>query len=328
MFLARHAPTLLALALLPAAGPRAHAQQEGAGAGAPAQVTLTVTVTDAGGRPVNGLGRDSFLVYEEKTEREVTSFAAGAAPLSVGIVFDMSDSASQSGLLDEARRALLDFARRGDAANEYFVTGFNKTSQLLADWTRGAAGVGAGLNALLSLQRKGTRRTALFDALYEGLRKLGEGSNAKRVLLVVSDGEDNHSRRKLSEVRRLAAAGGALIYAVAINGFGDSVQAAPGWRKLEELCGATGGRAFYVESLILHVEQRRVGVDPLRDVRRAVEAIDVELRSQYTLGFRPGAPAAAAEWRRVAVRVKTPDRPGKTSPARAREGYLSPPAPR
>jgi Ca-activated chloride channel homolog len=330
-----HAVRALALALLvlllPGSGPRAHAQ-EGAGAVAtssPARVALTVTVTDPEGRPVTGLGRDAFAVYENKSEREVASFEAGAAPLSVGIVFDMSDSVSYSAdVLDEARRALLAFAQRGDGSSEYFVMGFNKTSRLLADWTRDASAVGAGLNALPSLQRKGSRRTALLDALYEGLKKLGGGSNPKRVLLVVSDGEDNDSRRKLSEVRRLAAESGALVYAVAVSHGDDSVLVAPRWRSLEELCAASGGRAFHVESYLIMVGARRAGVDPLRDVRRAVEAIDVELRSQYTLGFLPSAPAGAAEWRRVTVRLKPQNKSAKASRARTREGYLSAAAPR
>lgn len=316
------APALLALLL---ASPRARAQTAAPAAEAD-PVELNVTVTDARGRLVTGFTRDSFLVYEDKKPREVVSFEEGRAPLSVGIVFDVSASITMNAeVLDEARRGLLDFVGRGGGSNEYFVIGFNKASHLLADWTRDPAAVAAGLSALTPLQNKGRDGTVFYDALYEALSKLGGGAHAKRVLLVVTDGADHGSRRRLPEVRRLAAAGGALVYALGIYrhelaGTGPNEE---GRRNLSALCRASGGRDFYLESFRTPWQARVAHANPAAEVKGAFETIALELSNQYRIRFRPSPPSPRPEWRRVEVRVRAPGDPEKSFPARAREGYMS-----
>lgn len=330
-----HAPAnvarALAIVLLAACAHTAARGQTQTASDAPARpVALTVTVTDAQGRFVTGLTRESFLVYEEKAERAVESFGGAEGPLSVGIVFDMSASVTYSArAADEARHALLDFARRGDRANEYFVLGFNKELRLLADWTRDTDVVADGLNELASMQSKGKGRTALYDALYEGLTKFGGASNARRVLLVVSDGADNASRHEFSEVRRLAASTGALVYALGVFNdaqvsTGASVDAQ---RRLEALCRAAGGRTFYTLTYRTAWEARVARApEPDAEVRRSLETVETELRNQYAITFTPVAPAPGDRLRRVEVRVRAPQKSDKTFPARAREGYLPAPA--
>lgn len=325
MFRNRYALTLLccAYALL-LAPPRARAQTAGQVQAEP--VELNVTVTDARGRLVTGFTRESFLVYEDKSPREIVSFEEGGSPLSVGIVFDVSASITiNAEVLDEARRALLEFVRRGDGANEYFVIGFNKASHLMADWTRDPAAVAAGLSALTSLQNKGKNGTVFYDALHEALGKFAGSANAKRVLLVVSDGADHGSRRRFPEVRRLAAASGALVYALGIYrheiaGTGPNEE---GRRNLSTLCRASGGRDFYVESFRTPWQAKVARADPAADVKAALETVGLELGNQYRIRFRPSPPSAKPEWRRVEVRVRPPGTPEKGFPVRAREGYVS-----
>jgi VWFA-related protein len=321
----RHALTFLgcAFALL-LASPRARAQTAEQARAAP--VELNVTVTDARWRLVTGLTRESFLVYENKSPREIVSFGEGGSPLSVGIVFDVSASVTiNAEVLDEARRALLDFARRGGGSNEYFVIGFNKASHLLADWTRDPAAVAAGLSALTPLQNKGKDGTVFYDAVHEALGKFGGASNAKRVLLVVSDGADHGSRHKSSEVRRMAAAGGVLVYALGvyrheIAGTGPNEEAR---RNLSALCRASGGRDFYLETFRTPWQAKVARADPAAEVKAALETITLELSNQYLIRFRPSPPSAKPEWRRVEVRVRAPGITEKSFPVRAREGYVS-----
>lgn len=327
-----HAPfnvaRTLALALLFACGHVAARGQAQAGpAAAATPVPLTVTVTDAQGRFVTGLTRDAFLVYEEKEERAVESFGGAEGPLSVGIVFDMSASVStyNAEAADQARRALLDFAKRGDKSNEYFVLGFNKELRLLSNWTRDAGAVADGLDGLAAMQSKGKGRTALYDALYEALAKFGRASNARRVLLLVSDGADNGSRRKFEEVRRLAASTGALVYGVGIYRDAQIRMGATldGQRRLEELCRVSGGRAFYVQTYETVWDARVARApDAGAEVRRSLDTIETELRNQYALTFTPAQKAPGERLRRVEVRVRAPQQRDKTFPARAREGYL------
>jgi Ca-activated chloride channel family protein len=292
----------------------------------PPAVVLTVTVTDNKGRFVKGLERRDFVVFEDKAEQQVVALGAESVAASVGVIFDMSGSitATSGGEVDAARRAVLEFVKRGDKADEYFVMGFNNGTRLLTDWTHDSGAVADGLNALPSLQGKGETRTALYDALYEGLSKAQGGANPKRVILVVTDGQDNLSRHKFEEVRRMAAVSGTLVYVLGIyphETMGYGLSEVP-MRKLEELCRASGGQSFAVESYSplwkTQWEAAKTGI------KRALETISLELRSQYSLSFRPSRAAARrGEWRRVAVRVKQPRRPDKTYPARAREGYVS-----
>jgi VWFA-related protein len=244
----------------------------------------------------------------------------------VGIVFDVSASITMNAeVLDEARRALLEFVRRGDGSNEYFVIGFNKASHLLADWTRDPAVVAAGLNALTPLQNKGMGGRVFYVGLYEALGKVGKGANPKRVLLVVSDGDDNGSRRRFPEVRRLAATGGALVYALGIyrHEIAGSIGNEEGWRNLSALCRASGGREFYLETFRTPWQAKVARADPAADVKGALETIALELSNQYRIRFKPSSPSNKPEWRRVEVKVRAPGVPDKSFPVRAREGYLS-----
>lgn len=315
-----------ALALLFPLAAWAHAQGGAAGAAdaAPTPVVLTVTVADRKLGYVAGLARESFVVYEEKAEREVLAASAEVVPVSLGLVFDVSGSImyNGAGLTDETRRAFLELAKRGGGGNEYFVMGFGAEPRVVADWTRDPARVADGLNALPALQgTKAARGTALYDALSAGLEKAGAGSHARRALLVVSDGWDGGSRRKFAEVRRLAAEGGVLVYALILVGYNQTGDAVDGQRRVAELCGLTGGWADWVE---VHSYMNPVGRAAAAErVKRAMEALAVELRSQYAVSFRPSEGPAQDAWRRVEVKVRFPQTPNKLSPARSREGYLA-----
>lgn len=321
---------LASLALTATLAAWAHGQAGATGAAenpAPTPVVLTVTVADDKGRYVADLGRESFVVYEDKAAREVLAASAEVVPVSLGIVFDVSESVMYNGapLADETRKSFLELVKRAGGRNEYFVMGFGREARVLADWTRDPARVADGLNALPSVQqRKGSRGTALYDALYEALEKASRGAHARRALLVVSDGGDTGSRRGFAEVRRLAAESGVLVYTLIFDQRSGSGDEADAHGRLADIAYLTGGWSSRAEVYSYMSFEGRVTA--ARQVKKFLETLGVELRSQYAVSFRPSETAASKDgWRSVEVKVKLPKAPNKLLPARARGVYFTRP---
>jgi hypothetical protein len=160
-------------------------------------ITLTVTVTDTYGRFVSGLDKKAFKIFDDKEEQQIEYFSDDDAPVSVGVVFDISGSMSGE-KIRKAREALSRFIETSHDSDEYFLVAFNSRAQLLLDKTRDGDAV---LNKLTFVQTRSN--TALYDACYLGVEKVTRGTHAKRAILLISDGQDNDSRYTFSEVRRL-----------------------------------------------------------------------------------------------------------------------------
>ena len=126
-------------------------------------VTLTLTVTDYYGRYVSGLTKDAFTVFDEGEEQEITFFSDADAPVSIGILFDVSGSMSGEKIA-KARKALERFINTSHPSDEYFLIAFNSRAQLLMDRTRDGEAV---LNKLTLVDPK--NNTALYDACYLGV---------------------------------------------------------------------------------------------------------------------------------------------------------------
>ena len=129
-------------------------------------VTLTVTVTDNYGRYVSGLDKKAFKVFEDKEEQEIQYFSDDDAPVSVGVIFDVSGSMSGD-KIRKAREALSRFIETSHDSDEYFLIAFNSRAQLLLDKTRDGDAV---LNKLTFVETKSN--TALYDACYLGVEKV------------------------------------------------------------------------------------------------------------------------------------------------------------
>src|SRR5687767_1676544 len=170
-------------------------------------ITLTVTVTDTYGRFVTGLGKNAFTVFDDKTQQEITFFSDEDAPVSLGIIFDVSGSMSGDKIM-RAREALAKFVDTSHSRDEYFLIGFNTRAQLLLDRTRDSDAL---LNKLTFVQTKG--QTALYDATYLGVERVTRGAHKKRAVLLISDGQDNSSRYTFSELKRLLKESDVIIYA-------------------------------------------------------------------------------------------------------------------
>jgi Ca-activated chloride channel family protein len=269
-------------------------------------VTLTLTVTDLYGRYVSGLDKRAFSIFDNNEEQEITFFSDSDAPISVGILFDVSGSMNGEKIA-KSRKALEKFLNTSHPSDEYFLIAFNNRAQLLLDRTRDADAV---LQKLTLVEPK--NNTALYDACYLGVERVTRGTRQKKALLIISDGQDNNSRYNFGEVRRLMKESDVTVYAVGIIDGRDagSPEGMQGQAFLDELASVTGGKSFY--------PQTDVELDEI------FERIALELRHQYSIGYTPKEFAPDGKWHKVKTKVKPPRGLPRLT-VRGREGYYATP---
>jgi len=269
-------------------------------------VTLTLTVTDIYGRYVSGLGKSAFSIKDNDKDQEIVYFSDSDAPVSVGILFDVSDSMSGQ-KITKARKALERFINTSHPNDEYFLIAFNNKAQLLLDKTRDGEAV---LDKLTLVAPK--YNTALYDACYLGIERVTRGSHRKKAMIIISDGQDNASRYNFGEVRRLMKESDVVTYAVGILDGRDvgSSEGMQGQAFLDSLTGVSGGKSFY--------PQNDVEMDEI------FERIALELRHQYSIGYTPDDFKPDGKWRKVKVKVKPPRGMPRLT-VRHREGYFAAP---
>ncbi|MEP6925917.1 MAG: VWA domain-containing protein [Pyrinomonadaceae bacterium] len=267
-------------------------------------ITMNITVTDLYGRFISGLKKNAFTILDDNQEQEIEFFSDDDAPVSVGIVFDVS--ASMSGdKIQKARQALSKFIGTSHPSDEYFLIAFNKRAQLLLDRTRNGEAV---LDKLQLVQPKDN--TALYDAVYLGVDRVTRGAHQKRALIVISDGQDNNSRYTFGDVRKQLKESDVSVYAVGILDGGDlgSKDGVTGQAYLEELAGVTGGRAFFPQTNI--------------EMDEIFERIALELRHQYSIGYRPPNFTNDGKWHKLKAKVKPPRGLPRLF-VRTKEGYFA-----
>ena len=267
-------------------------------------VTLTVTVTDPYGRYVSGLNKSAFAVFDEKLPQDISFFSDDDAPVSVGVIFDVSGSMGGD-KIRRAREALSRFIQTSHNADEYFLIAFNSRAQLLLDKTRDGNAV---LDKLTFVQTR--NNTALYDACYLGVEKVQRGAHPKRALLLISDGQDNDSRYTFSEVRRLLKESDVVLYSIGILGGSDagSSLGMDGQGILDELSNVSGGKAFFPRT--------NAEMDDI------FEQIALELRHQYSIGYKPTNFSKDGRWHHIKVKI-TPPRGLPRLFVRSKEGYYS-----
>ncbi len=228
-------------------------------------VSLTVSITDKQGQPVTGLEKQAFQVYEDNVAQEISYFSYRDQPLSVSVVFDLSGSMGRE-KLQRAKDALKSFAATCHEEDELALVGFNDRAWLVGD---GLLAPEALNNAFGMMTARG--QTALYDAVELGLKHVAQGHQPRKVLIIISDGEDNRSRTNFRNLRRMAQENDATIYAIGIQDF------APlhGYGKfiLEELADLSGGTAFFPGDA--------------EGMNEAFNRIAVALRQQYSIGYVP-----------------------------------------
>jgi Ca-activated chloride channel family protein len=266
-------------------------------------VLVPITVTDPMNRLVTGLEQEDFQVYENNGEQKIRSFAAEDAPVSIGIIFDLSGSMTSK--LIRARESILQFIKTANPEDEFFVIGFNDRPELIEDFTSSVEDIQARLATV-----KSGHRTALLDAIYFGVTKMKEAKHERKALLVVSDGGDNRSRYTEGEVRAQVRESDVEIYSIGIfDPYAATPEERTGPMLLNELCEETGGRLFRV--------------DDISEMSDIAEKISTELRNQYVIGYTPKNMSRDGKWRKVKVKLNPPSGlPPLT--VHARTGYYAP----
>ncbi len=266
-------------------------------------VLVPVTVTDPMDRLVTGLEKNDFHIYEDNKEQAIKSFAMQDAPVSIGIIFDLSGSMTSK--LIRARDSILEFIKTANPQDEFFVIGFNDRPELIEDFTNSVDEIQARLATV-----QAGHRTALLDAIYYGLAKMREARYQRKALLVVSDGGDNRSRYTEGELKAQVRESDTQIFSIGIF---DAYAATPEEREgpmlLNEISEESGGRLFRVDD-----------VSEMGDI---AEKISTELRNEYVIGYTPINLRRDGKWRKVKVKL---DPPAGLPPltVHARTGYYAP----
>ena len=250
---------------------------------------VNVTVTDPYNRLVTGLEPDNFRVFEDNAEQEVITFSSEDVPISIGVIFDLSGSMSNK--IAKAREAAVQFFKTANPADEFFMVSFNEHAELTSAFTNSVEEL---QNRMVATNPKG--RTALLDAIYLGLSQMRGAHNAKRALLILSDGGDNHSRYNESDIKRLVKEADTQLYAIGIfdplGNRGRTPEELNGPSLLTDVTDLTGGRVFSVERL--------------EDLPDIATKIGMELCNQYVLGYHPSNKTHDARWRKIKIKLRAP----------------------
>ncbi len=266
-------------------------------------VLVPVTITDPLNRLVTGLDKENFSLFEGKDPQEIKTFSSEDAPVSIGVIFDMSGSMGSK--IDRAREAVIEFFKTANPQDEFFLIAFNDKPEEIADFSTSVDDI---QGRLVYTVPKG--RTALLDAIYLGVSKMRQAKYPKKALLIISDGGDNHSRYTEGEIRSTVKEADILIYAIGIYDHSfPSEEERLGPTLLSDVTELTGGRAFTI--------------DNPNDLADVSTKIGIELRNQYVIGYRPKNPMHDGKWRKIKVKLLPPK---GLPPLRvyAKTGYYAP----
>jgi len=249
-------------------------------------VLVPVTITDPMNRLVTGLDRENFALTEGTDLQEIKNFSSEDAPVSLGVIFDVSGSMSSK--IEKSREAVIEFFKTANPQDEFFMIAFADKPEEVADFTQSVEDI---QGKLVYTVPKG--RTALLDAIYLGITKMRQAKYPKKALLIISDGGDNHSRYTEGEIKSVVKEADVLIYAIGIyDHFFASDEERLGPALLGDITELTGGRAFTI--------------DNPNDLADVATKIGIELRNQYVLGYRPKNPIHDGKWRKIKVKLIPP----------------------
>jgi Ca-activated chloride channel family protein len=241
-------------------------------------VNVIVTVSDPDGKAINGLTKDNFEVFDDGVKQEIAHFTEDDAPISLGIIFDVSGS--MTGIIKRSIAALERLFETCNNDDEFFEVAFSDRAQLVQDYTSSSSQI---LNRVLSADPKGA--TSLYDAVYLGIEKAKQGRHARKALLIISDGEENNSRYSGGELGRLLRESDVQVYAIGIS------DTYVGAGTLKHLAGMSGGRAFFPsEETLMDIYSR----------------ISLMMRRQYLIGFYPTGTDTGARRHRVRLKLTVP----------------------
>ncbi len=263
------------------------------------EVVLHATVVDEKHKMVTGLKRQDFQIYEDGAPQQITSFRREDIPVALGIVID--NSGSMRDKRPAVNQAALNLVRASNPNDEVFVVNFNDEYYLDQDFTSQVPQL---KEALERIESRGG--TALYDAVVASAEHLKKNARLeKKVLLVVTDGEDNASRESLEQaIRRLQAENGPVVYTIGLLGEEKQRRAR---RALTSMAEQTGGVSFFPKDL--------------GEVDSISQAVAHDIRNQYTIGYKPTRLQAAGGFRTIKVEARAPGY--KHLLVRTRSGYYA-----
>jgi Ca-activated chloride channel family protein len=236
-------------------------------------VLIPVSVTDLSDRPVMDLKPNAFRVFEDGVEQKVSSVHREEGPVSIGFVFDASSSMKNR--IDQSVKAMEQFLKTAIPGDEFYLIRFSDRPSVLTGFTPEPNDI---LHEMSGIRPEGW--TSLNDAIVLAVQRMKGAKNARRALIVLTDGGDNNSRYSDSEVRSLARESNVTVYSIGLL-------ERP--RFMEKLAADTGGRAFWAH----HID----------DLPETVDRLSQELRNKYVLGYATQNPHNDGKYRRVRVEV-------------------------
>jgi VWFA-related protein len=264
-------------------------------------VVLHASVTDRKGKLLTNLNQGDFKIFENGQPQQIKIFKREDVPVSLGIVID--DSGSMSTKRTRVEAAAMAMVRESNPQDEVCIVNFNDDAFLDVPFTNDIHKMEQGLARIDS--RGGT---AMRDALNMSLDYTREKAKKdKKVLLVITDGNDNASNVSLESVVRRANQADTLVYAIGLFTEEEKHEASKARRALKELTSSTGGLAFYPKDVN---EVQALAVEVARDIRR-----------QYTIYYTPAIQALDGSYRQIKVTVEGPGKPM----VRTRSGYYATP---
>jgi len=263
------------------------------------EVLLHATVVDDKQRMVTNLDKGAFTVLEDGKPQNIVSFRHEDIPVAMGIVIDNSGSMREK--RDRVNKAAINLVKASNPQDEVFIVNFNDEYYLDQDFTSDLSKM---REALEKVDTRGG--TALYDAVVasaDHLRK--NGKLEKKVLLVVTDGEDNESQESLEQaIRRLQEENGPTVYTLGLLGEEKQRRAR---KALQFMAEKTGGIAFFPKTL-----------DQVDEISRQVAH---DIRNQYTIGYKPTNPKSSGGYRAIKVDAKAKGY-GKLT-VRTKSGYYA-----
>jgi Ca-activated chloride channel family protein len=263
------------------------------------EVLLHATVIDDKQRMITNLDKNAFTVFEDGKPQVIKSFRHEDIPISLGIVIDNSGSMREKRA--KVNKAALNLVRASNPQDEVFVVNFSDEFFLDQPFT---SKINLLQNALEKYETRGG--TALYDAVVASADELKRhGKLQKKILFVVTDGEDDASRESLEQaVRQLQEENGPTVYAIGLLG---DERARRAKRALQTISERTGGIAFFPRTL--------------DEVDQISSAVARDIRNQYTIGYKPTTPKTAGGYRTIRVEARASGH-GKLT-VRTRSGYYA-----
>ena len=270
-------------------------------------VLIPVHVTTASGASVTGLKKENFQIFEDGVKRDITHFTKDDAPVSAGVILDISGSMKNK--MDRASEAASEFFKFANPEDEFFLVEFNERAKLRVPFTRVWSDIAEEIR-----KARASGMTAMLDGIHLALGQMKHARNMRKALILLSDGGDNFSRRNMRELKAALVESDVQVYALGVFDSDylqrKAVEERKGPKLLDQIALPTGGRDFPV-----------LNVQTLPAIEMEIAR---ELRNQYVLGFSPASTQCDGKFHRVDLKLAPADSESELR-TYYRQGYYAPP---